>query len=41
MPFGIDLKSLIVGVLLAWFVIPWIQSKLYASRGSAQSTNGS
>lgn len=24
MPFGLDLKSLAVGVLLAWFVIPYI-----------------
>lgn len=26
MPFGLDLKSLIVGILLAYFVIPWIMS---------------
>lgn len=26
MPFGLDLKSVIVGILLAYFVIPWIQS---------------
>lgn len=24
MPFGLDLKSLIVGALLVWFVFPWI-----------------
>jgi antibiotic biosynthesis monooxygenase (ABM) superfamily enzyme len=26
MPFGLELKSVIVGILLAYFVIPWIQS---------------
>lgn len=26
MPFGLDLKSIIVGILLAYFVIPWVQS---------------
>lgn len=26
MPFGLDFKSIVVGVLIAWFVIPWIQS---------------
>lgn len=26
MPFGLDLKSLIVGILLAYFVIPWIMA---------------
>lgn len=29
MPFGLDLKSIIVGVLMAYFVIPWIQSMFY------------
>lgn len=24
MPFGLDLKSLILGVLIAWFVIPYV-----------------
>lgn len=24
MPFGLDLKSIIVGALLVWFVIPWV-----------------
>lgn len=27
MPFGLDIKSLAVGILLAWFVIPWVQAK--------------
>lgn len=28
MPFGLDIKSIIVGVLLAWFLIPWVMSLL-------------
>jgi hypothetical protein len=24
MPFGLDLKSLIVGALFVWFVLPWL-----------------
>jgi antibiotic biosynthesis monooxygenase (ABM) superfamily enzyme len=28
MPFGLDIKSLIVGILLAWFVVPWAMSLL-------------
>lgn len=24
MPFGLDLKSIIVGALLIWFVLPWV-----------------
>lgn len=31
MPFGLQIKSLIVGILLAWFVIPWVQG-LFAPR---------
>lgn len=26
MPFGLDLKSLIVGMLLVWFVVPWVMA---------------
>lgn len=36
MPFGLDVKSLIVGVLIAWFVIPWITGMM--NRGSASRT---
>lgn len=25
LPFGLQLKSLLVGLVLAWFVIPWVQ----------------
>lgn len=28
MPFGLDLKSIIAGALLAYFVIPWITALL-------------
>jgi antibiotic biosynthesis monooxygenase (ABM) superfamily enzyme len=29
MPFGLDIKSIIAGVLLAYFVIPWVQALLH------------
>lgn len=32
MPFGLDLKSLIVGILLAWFVVPWVQALVVRNR---------
>lgn len=35
MPFGLDLKSLIVGILLAYFVIPWLQAALMRNRQPA------
>lgn len=28
MPFGLDIKSLVVGMLLVWFVVPWVMSML-------------
>lgn len=28
MPFGLDIKSIIVGGLFVWFVVPWIMSML-------------
>lgn len=28
MPFGLDLKSIIVGILIAMFVIPWVTGML-------------
>jgi hypothetical protein len=34
MPFGLQLKSLIVGALLAMYVVPWLLS-LVASRRTA------
>jgi len=33
MPFNLDLKSIVVGMLLAYFVIPFVQGKLMAARG--------
>ena len=38
MPFGLDLKSLIVGILLAYFVIPWISGMM--NRPSANTRVG-
>jgi antibiotic biosynthesis monooxygenase (ABM) superfamily enzyme len=26
LPLGLDLKSIVAGILLAWFVIPFVQS---------------
>lgn len=40
MPFGLDLKSIIVGIILAYFVIPWIQSMFYRSRTAPATTTG-
>jgi hypothetical protein len=34
LPFGLDLKSLIVGLLLAYFVVPFVMAKL--NRPAAQ-----
>jgi hypothetical protein len=28
LPFGLDLKSLIVGALFVWFVLPWIMGMI-------------
>jgi hypothetical protein len=33
MPFGLDLKSIIVGLALAYFILPWVMSMF--SRKSA------
>lgn len=35
MPFGLDVKSLIVGILLAWFVIPWLQALVVRNKPSS------
>jgi antibiotic biosynthesis monooxygenase (ABM) superfamily enzyme len=38
LPFGIDLKSLIVGMLIVWFVVPWVMGMMNrTSSKSAQS----
>lgn len=38
MPFGLHLWSILVGILLAWFVIPWIQGMFYRSQSPATPT---
>lgn len=35
MPFGLDLKSLIVGALLVWFVLPWLMSLINRPKNTA------
>lgn len=37
LPFGLDLKSVVVGVVLAYFVIPFVMGKV--SSLSSKSTN--
>lgn len=37
MPFGLDLKSLIVGALLVWFVLPWIMGFFSRAKSSTQT----
>lgn len=37
MPFGLDLKSLIAGILLVMFVIPWISNMLNSRKGAPAS----
>jgi hypothetical protein len=32
LPFGLDLKSVIVGVLVAYFVIPWVMGMISSRR---------
>jgi len=32
MPFGLDTKSLAIGIVLAWFVIPFIMARLGGAR---------
>lgn len=35
MPFGLDLKSIIVGALLVWFVVPWVMALLNRPKSTA------
>lgn len=37
MPFGLDLKSLIVGILIAYFVIPFVRGKLLSASASQRT----
>lgn len=39
MPFGLQLKSLIVGILIAYFVIPWVQQMLAGATGANRGDN--
>ncbi len=38
LPFGMDLKSVVVGFLLAYFVVPWVMAKM-SERGSTAPAN--
>ena len=35
MPFGLDLKSVIVGLLLAYFLVPWVLGMLQKPKKAA------
>lgn len=35
MPFGLDLKSMIVGALIVWFVIPWVMGLMNRTPNNA------
>lgn len=35
MPFGLDLKSVIVGALFVWFVLPFIMQLLQRGKSTA------
>lgn len=35
MPFGLDIKSIVVGMLLAYFAIPWITGMLNRPKTAA------
>lgn len=37
LPFGLDLKSVVVGVLLAYFVIPFAMGKLSSMRSNSSN----
>lgn len=34
MPFGLDIKSLIVGALIAWFLIPWVMGMISSRKAT-------
>jgi len=35
MPFGLDLKSIIVGAAIAYFVVPWVLAMLNRPKSTA------
>lgn len=39
MPFNLDLKSLIVGAVLAMYVIPWLLGMLNRPKSTAATAN--
>jgi hypothetical protein len=38
MPFGLDLKSVIVGIVFAMWVLPWILGMFARGKASTQKT---
>lgn len=36
LPFGLDLKSIIVGMLIVWFVVPYVMAFMNRGKSSAQ-----
>lgn len=36
LPFGLDLKSIIVGMLIVWFVVPWVLGFMNRAKSSNQ-----
>lgn len=38
LPLGLDLKSIIVGALIAYFVVPWLMGFLARSKNTAPGT---
>lgn len=37
MPFGLDLKSMVVGALIAYFAVPWVLGMLSARKSHSQA----
>lgn len=37
MPFGLDIKSILVGMAIAYFVLPWILGMVNRSRSTASA----
>jgi hypothetical protein len=37
MPFGLDLKSVIVGILVAYFLLPWVMGMIQRPKKSANA----
>lgn len=39
MPFGLDIKSMIVGALIVWFVVPWVLQMVGGSKNKGASAS--